>query len=99
MKNVLTWFKENPLPIILLIVLVFSLVQCSSNSTQKKVAKNLVAEVDSLRTEIEQLKEDYPTKKEIEIQNSKMMYDFLIYEDDLDKGKISLSQIQEKLPK
>lgn len=99
MKKVVTWIKENPLPIILGIIMLFVLMQCSSNTAQRAVTKNIIQELDSLRTDINTLKKNYPTKKEIEIQNSKMMYDFLIYEDDLDKGKISLSQIQEKLPK
>jgi outer membrane murein-binding lipoprotein Lpp len=52
---------------------------------------------DSLEMKIEGLVSTSITEKEARDIMEKVMLDYLIYEDDLDKGKISLSQIKDKI--
>ena len=59
--------------------------------------EELVHTVDSLKVEITKLKEKTFTKKELQDEMEKVMLNFLIYEDDLDRGKISLSGIKDKI--
>jgi len=57
-------------------------------------------EVSRLRKELEvtnQKMEKFATKEQVEIISNKTMFDFLLYEDDLDKKKTSLSDIKNKV--
>jgi len=56
-----------------------------------------VSRIDSLAGEISSLKMRSASKKEIREEMEKVMLDYLIYEDDLDRGKISLSEIKNKI--
>ena len=70
------------------------------SKTNKMITENnieLVSTVDSLSGIITEYNENTPTKKEVKDMMELTMLDFLIYEDDLDKGKISLSQIKDKI--
>lgn len=99
MKKIVYWLKENSFPLLIGFFVLFILVQCSNNSTQKIINKNLVQELDSVKTELRFVKDNIVTKEEIKSQNKKMMFEFLIYEDDVDKGKISLSEIKDQISK
>lgn len=50
-------------------------------------------QIDSLHI----LLDGKPSAKEVEYEMVQTMYKFLIYEDDLDKGKISLSEIKNRI--
>jgi len=70
------------------------------SKTNKHLTENnttLVNKLDSLTLEIISLK--HVTLKSDEAMNimERVMLDFLIYEDDLDRGKISLSQIKDRV--
>jgi hypothetical protein len=57
-------------------------------------------EIAKLRKELENTNskmDKYATKAEVEIISNKTMFDFLIYEDDIDKKKASLSDIKNKI--
>ena len=74
---------------------------CTSSKI-KKTDKNIDdvhVVIDSLTTELNLLKGQSFTKSELRDEMEEVMLDFLIYEDDLDKGKISLSQIKNKIKK
>jgi len=61
----------------------------SANSENRKLRKELEAtnnKIDSLAS-----------REEIEMISNKVMFDFLIYEDDVDKNKASLSDIKTKI--
>jgi len=49
--------------------------------------------VDSLHNVINTL----PTSDEVEYRMEQVMYRYLIYEDDLDRGKVSLSEIKNRI--
>ena len=54
-------------------------------------------ELQKLRKEVEVVKEQSASKEEIEILQNKVMFEFLIYEDDIDNKKASLSDIKNKI--
>jgi hypothetical protein len=61
----------------------------SANSENRKLRKELEAtnnKIDSLAS-----------REEIEMISNRVMFDFLIYEDDVDKNKASLSDIKTKI--
>lgn len=83
-------FIQENFTIIVLIVAILTLFKSCGDSR----------EVSKLRKELEltnQKMEKFATKEEVEIISSKTMFDFLLYEDDLDKKKTSLSDIKNKL--
>lgn len=72
---------------------------CTSSKI-KKTNKNIDAvhvSVDSLKQEINILKNQLFTQDDLKNEMERVMLTFLIYEDDLDKGKASLSQIKNKI--
>lgn len=83
-------FIQENFTIIVLILAILTLFKSCGDSR----------EVSKLRKELEltnQKMEKFATKEEVEIISSKTMFDFLLYEDDLDKKKTSLSDIKNKL--
>jgi hypothetical protein len=83
-----------------ILAITFALLFLGKGCTSKKVNKvnsniveynkKLVKTVDSLSVEILNLKNSSATKKEVEDIMEKVMLEYLIYEDDLDRGKTSL---------
>jgi hypothetical protein len=78
--------------VITLILILFILFrQCSVNrdiDRMEKSIKSINGKVDSL---------EVPSKEEIRKEMNETMFNFLIYEDDFDKGKASLSDIKSKI--
>ena len=54
-------------------------------------------ELQKLRKEVEVVKEQSASREEIELLQNKVMFEFLIYEDDIDNKKASLSDIKNKV--
>lgn len=96
MKTLLTFLKENTWKVT---TVVFLLLFLSKGCTNTKISKledktvSLQREVDSLRADVR----TRATKKDVRDEMERVMFDFLIYEDDLDKGKTSLSEIKNKI--
>lgn len=85
--------KTNSWAITLIILLIVLLRQCGVNRDIDKIQKNVKAtniSVDSLKSKI-------ISKGEIREEMNQTMFNFLIYEDDIDKGKTSLSEIKSKI--
>lgn len=83
-------FIQENFTIIVLVITILTLFKSCGDSR----------EVTKLRKELEvanQKIEKFATKEEVEIISSKTMFDFLMYEDDLDKKKTSLSDIKNKV--
>jgi len=72
---------------------------CTSTKISKtnKNIDEMQVEIDSLKTEISKLRDQSITRKDLKDEMEIVMLDFLIYEDDLDRGKTSLSQIKNKI--
>lgn len=85
----------------------FFVLYIGKGCTSKKISKtNQLLEskfkecnhkIDSLSSELSNLKNSTADSDEVKNQMEKVMLDFLIYEDDLDKGKTSLSKIKDKI--
>ena len=83
--------KDNFQFIVLGFLVIIFLRQCGVNSDIdriKKENKALGAQIDSVNT---------LSKPEIRKEMRQVMFEFLIYEDDFDKKKISLSEIKNRL--
>lgn len=83
--------KDNFQFIVLGFLVIIFLRQCGVNSDIdriKKENKTIGAQIDSVNT---------LSKPEIRKEMRQVMFEFLIYEDDFDKKKISLSEIKNRL--
>lgn len=100
MEKINIFFKNN-IGIFMLFTMIFNIIIyitiINTVDFESTVVKRSIKKTDSLRTEIKldnkalMLSFDSLTKKNI--------YDFVIMENDLDKGNISLTQIKESLNK
>lgn len=83
--------KDNIHFIVLGFLVIVFLRQCGVNNDIDRIekqTKQISAKLDSINT---------LTKPEIRKEMREIMFEFLIYEDDFDKRKISLSEIKGKL--
>jgi hypothetical protein len=80
------FIKNNFATIVLVLALLSLLKSCGDSK-----------ELQKLRKEVEVVKEQSASKEEIEILQNKVMFEFLIYEDDIDNKKASLSDIKNKI--
>lgn len=80
-------FIKNNFATIVLVLALLSLLKSCGDSR----------ELQKLRKEVEVVKEQTATKEEIELLQNKVMFEFLIYEDDIDNKKASLSDIKNKI--
>lgn len=76
---------------------------CTSTKITKSTAivetslDSMASTIDSLRTRLSSLEENSISAKETRDIMEQVMFDFLIYEDDLDHGTISKSEIKNKI--
>jgi len=101
--------KEKHLKIFAIVVLFLLTIgffqQCSINNKLNDIKKNnettsiqYINEIDSLKDEISKYNNrDYVTPYSMKRNMNSVMFNFLLWEGDLDKGKISLSEIQNKI--
>jgi len=97
-----SFITKNLNYIVMALCIATLLGQCSSCRTTNKLEKTnkeLVLTVDSLQKTQVTLVNGQITTEEIREQMDQSMYNFLIYEDDLDKGKVSMSAIKNKIDK
>ena len=87
--------KENSTLIMIVIMVLLFLKQCGVNREVGKMRKDM-AELTAVSDSI---KNETATRKEIRLEVNKALFDFLIYETDLDNGKTSLSEIRSKIDK
>lgn len=90
-----------------IISVMFILLYLGKGCTHKKVGKidnkldekiiTLSNSIDSLSLELNKFKHSTADKKQVTDIMEKVMLEYLIYEDDLDKGKTSLSHIKNKI--
>jgi len=81
--------KDNFTNIVLCLLVIVFFRQCGVNSEINKIKKEnaiISANIDSM-----------VTKEEMKKEMRQVMYEFLIYEDDFDKGKVSLSDLKNKI--
>lgn len=73
----------------MILCLLILLRQCGVNRDIDRAEKNIKS--------IQQKVDSLPSQSQVEYTMNKVMFDFLIYEDDFDKGKTSLSDIKQKI--
>jgi hypothetical protein len=81
--------KDNFTIIVLVLLVIVFFRQCGVNSEINKIKKENV--------KISALLDSSVTKKEMKHEMRQVMFEFLIFEDDFDRGKASLSDIQNKI--
>ena len=91
-------------PILAILFLLLFLGRGCTSSKINKTNTNIslhdstsAAHIDALTIRIQELEDNAATSIEVRDMMELVMLDFLIYEDDLDKGKTSLSQIKDKI--
>lgn len=94
MSQVFDKIKSNALMIIIGILLLVSITQCNMNSKIKKMESDVTNKLDSLELIISDIESNMVDRKYMHMEFQHTMYEFLIYEDDIDKGKVSLSDIK-----
>lgn len=80
------FIKKNFTIIVLIIVVLTFFKSCGDSR-----------ELSKLRNEVQVLRETQATQEEIELIQNKVMFEFLLYEDDIDNKKASLSDIKNKI--
>ena len=100
MKSTLTFIQLHLWKITTGILLLLFLSKGCTNSKISKLedtylenTARLELKIDSLENRVSKM----ATKKEIQDQMEIVMFNYLIYEDDLDKGKSSLSDVKNKI--
>ena len=81
--------KDNFIIITLGLLVIIFFRQCGVNSEINKIKKE--------NAKISALLDSSVTKKEMKHEMRQVMFEFLIFEDDFDKGKASLSDIKNKI--
>jgi hypothetical protein len=77
------------------LILLYVAKSCTSNkiSNIQEETRDLGKKIDSLELRIQ----ENATSKQVRDEMERTMFNYLIYEDDLDKGKSSLSDIKNKI--
>jgi hypothetical protein len=95
MNNFIQKIKENQWWICLALITLSFFRQCGTSRDLDKLVKTQKA----IQAQIDSINHSLVTKAELENQMNQSMFNFLIYEDDFDKGKASLSEIKTKIEK
>jgi hypothetical protein len=90
MKNLEKIKNHSWIVIIFLLIIIF-FKQCGVNRDIDRMEKS----VKSINNKVDSL--EVPYKDDIRKEMNETMFNFLIYEDDFDKGKSSLSDIESKI--
>lgn len=83
--------KQNSSYILMVLGIIILFRQCGVNRDIDRIEKSL----KSVNNNMDSL--DIPTREEIKTEINEAMFNFLIYEDDFDKGRASLSDIKSKI--
>jgi hypothetical protein len=85
--------KANSTIIMLVISIFLFFKQCGISRDIDRIEKNIKV----LTYNVDSLQKSQMSKQEVKQTMNEVMFDFLIYEDDFDKGKSSLSDIKSKI--
>lgn len=94
------FLKKWSVVIVTPLVLICTFKSCDTNkdlSRLRKEQKELKVTNDSLVSVIGQMNDEKITEKQVLDNMERVMLDFIIYEDELDKKKITISQIKDKI--
>ena len=91
--KILEKIKTNYWAIVLLFIIIIFFRQCGIRRDIDKIEKN----VKIITVKIDSVQNTMVTKDQVKYEMDQTMFNFLIYEDDFDKGKSSLSDIKNKI--
>lgn len=100
MKNIIAYIKTNPWQVIASVFIVLFMMKGCTNSKIAKLEKDYLENTTRLETKIDSLvvvSNKKASAKEVRDQMERVMFDYLIYEGDLDNNKSSLSDIKNKI--
>ena len=91
--KILEKIKTNYWAIVLLLIIIIFFRQCGIRRDIDKIEKN----VKIITVKIDSMQNTMVTRDQVKYEMDQTMFNFLIYEDDFDKGKSSLSDIKNKI--
>lgn len=92
--------EDNYLIVIIFLSLLFAINTCSTRSAIQSITKMNNEKLQNFQDSLNILTNkinNIPTRNQFKIDNEILMYEFLQFEDDVDKGKMSLSELKLKL--
>jgi len=87
--------KSNYWIILLFLTTIIFFKQCSVRNDVDRIEKN----IKSLEEKTDSIQDNTVTRDQVKYEMNETMFNFLIYEDDFDKGRSSLSDIRNKINK
>jgi hypothetical protein len=100
LNKIKKFLEDNYLIIIIFLSLLFAINTCSNRSAIQNITKINNEKLQSFKDSLNILTNkinNIPTRNQFKIDNEILMYEFLQFEDDIDKGKMSLSELKLKL--
>jgi hypothetical protein len=100
MKSTIEFIKTNIWKVATIVFAFLFLMKGCTNNKITKLEKKYNDQALILNSKIDSLSNiasSKATKNEVRDQMELVMFDYLIYEDDLDKGKTSLSDIKKRI--
>lgn len=91
--KILEKIKTNYWAIVLSLIIIIFFRQCGIRRDIDKIEKN----VKIITVKIDSVQNTMVTRDQVKYEMDQTMFNFLIYEDDFDKGKSSLSDIKNKI--
>jgi len=91
--KILEKIKTNYWAIVLLLIIIIFFRQCGIRRDIDKIEKN----VKIITVKIDSVQNTMVTRDQVKYEMDQTMFNFLIYEDDFDKGRSSLSDIKNKI--
>ncbi len=97
MKNWLELLKKNAWKVSTVVILLLYLAKGCTQSKVSNLEKKYAEDSQKTQLLLDSLRNVVATKKEVRDEMERTMFNYLIYEDDLDKGKSSLSDVKNKI--
>ncbi len=85
--------KANYWIILLFLTVIIFFKQCSMRNDMDRIEKN----VKTITEKTDSIQSTTVTRDQVKYEMNQTMFNFLIYEDDFDKGRSSLSDIRNKI--
>jgi hypothetical protein len=100
MKNAIAFLQVHLWKVTTFVFLGLFLSKGCTNSKISKLEKEYSQNTTAIQNKLDSLESSISkmaTKKQVQDQMEIVMFNYLIYEDDLDKGKSSLSDVKNKI--
>jgi len=100
MQPILEFFKTKGIVVLFILILIMFVRTCGMNSKFDKISKqnaDLENKIDSMHRLNSTIYQKIINDKQMEELLEKKLFEFLLYEDDMDKGKTTPGQIRSRL--